>query len=169
MKQPDTTLPATSPVGDRDPSQGKSIAQALLPCLVFSAQESRRTMLARAMADAGWAPIVCDRLEQISVQGSRVRVPLAIVDLVGGQPVERQGRQTLCERLLSAQKSLLAVCGHEGDAAEEIWARQIGAWLYLPGLGEEEDLAQFASEARNVVEKLFPEFRGAAASSADAR
>lgn len=29
---------------------------------------------------------------------------------------------------------LLAVCGHEGDPQEETWARQLGVWLYLPGV-----------------------------------
>jgi hypothetical protein len=49
---------------------------------------------------------------------------------------------------------LLVICGRDGDAMQEIWAHQLGAWLYLPGVDISGDLAMLCSQARMVVEKL---------------
>ena len=45
-----------------------------------------------------------------------------------------EGRVLLEETLAAMPGMLLAICGHEADPQEEIWARQLGVWLYLPGL-----------------------------------
>jgi hypothetical protein len=37
---------------------------------------------------------------------------------------------------------------------EEIWARQLGAWMYLPGVNDHSDVAMLCGEARNAAEKL---------------
>ncbi len=36
----------------------------------------------------------------------------------------------------------------------EIWSRQLGVWMYLPGVDDESDIAMLCGEARNAVEKL---------------
>ena len=55
---------------------------------------------------------------------------LAFVDLEGVQGV---GFQTLVRQLADQRQVLLVVCGHEQDGTEEVWARQLGVWFYLPG------------------------------------
>jgi hypothetical protein len=114
-------------------------------------------VLSRAMSSAGWAPVVCRNLAEFAARGSRVRAPLVIVDLAGIAPAELPQCQQLCGRLLRVQQTLLVICGHEDDPMQEIWARQIGAWLYLPGLGAEDDIGGLADEARRVVERLHPQ------------
>ena len=44
---------------------------------------------------------------------------------------------------------LLVICGHEGEVEEEIWARQLGVWLYVPGLSNApaEDLSLLCQQA----------------------
>jgi hypothetical protein len=61
----------------------------------------------------------------------------------------------LAERLAADGTLLLVLCGNDGEALEEIWAHQLGTWLYLPGVDEASDLSMVCSEARTVVEKLF--------------
>jgi hypothetical protein len=39
----------------------------------------------------------------------------------------------------------------------EVWSRQLGVWMYLPGVDSESDLALVYSEARGIVEKLHGE------------
>ena len=167
MKQSQSTLPTTELVGRRDPTRSVAVQQPLLPCLVFSADPLRRERLTRAMSESGWSPVVCQDVGQISVHGARVRTPLAIIDLVGAPVGVREQCQTVCQRLLVAQQTLLAICGRHDDPTEEIWARQLGVWLYLPGMGEREEISLFAAEARDVVEKLFPDLKQNAAAATE--
>ena len=55
----------------------------------------------------------------------------------------------LCQLLAEMQGLLLVICGHDGDVEEEIWARQLGVWLYVPGLSNasSEDLALLCQQA----------------------
>jgi hypothetical protein len=48
----------------------------------------------------------------------------------------------------------LAVCGNPDDAMGEVWSRQLGVWMYLPGVDGHSDIALLCSEARNILEKL---------------
>ena len=48
----------------------------------------------------------------------------------------------------------LIVCGNEGATEEEIWVRQLGAWMYLPGVTEGSNLSLLCSEARHIAERL---------------
>jgi hypothetical protein len=46
------------------------------------------------------------------------------------------------------------VCGNPNDTLGEVWSRQLGVWMYLPGIDSESDVALVCSEARSIVEKL---------------
>jgi hypothetical protein len=58
------------------------------------------------------------------------------------------------EQLASQSGVLLIVCGNEGSVEEELWVRQRGAWLYLPGVVEASNLALLCGEAKQIVERL---------------
>ena len=60
----------------------------------------------------------------------------------------------LVEQLASRDGPLVAVCGNPNDTLGEVWSRQLGVWMYLPGVDNESDLALVGSEARSIVEKL---------------
>ena len=103
-------------------------------CLIVSVDQARREMLSRAAADAGWNTVVCADRHNASAAFRRTKCQMALIDLdhEGSTP---EGFRELCQSLSSASKTmLLLVCGHECDPAEEIWARQLGAWVYLPGI-----------------------------------
>ena len=45
------------------------------------------------------------------------------------------------------------VCGSEDSVDEELWARQLGAWVYLPGVSSGDALMSLFAEARRVSDR----------------
>jgi ActR/RegA family two-component response regulator len=110
-------------------------------------------MLSRAANDAGWDTVVCTGAAKAWNTVQRQRFQMALVDLeFAASQVE--AFKELTEHFNSTQGALLMVCGKEGNALEEIWARQLGAWLYLPGVSQESDVRALCEDAVPVVEKL---------------
>ena len=99
--------------------------------LVLSASESTRNMISAAIAQAGWEPIVHADMPGAQQTIQRTRFQMAWVD-VSHDPTSSECRD-LCETIAAMPDVLLAICGHADDPQEEIWARQLGPWLYLPG------------------------------------
>jgi hypothetical protein len=73
---------------------------------------------------------------------------LAFVDLEGEQGA---GFQALVRQLADQRQVLLVVCGHEQDGTEEVWARQLGVWFYLPGTCESSTIGLLCRDARSIV------------------
>jgi len=73
---------------------------------------------------------------------------LAFVDLEGEQGA---GFQTLVRQLADQRQVLLVVCGHDEDGTEEVWARQLGVWFYLPGICELNTIGLLCRDARSIV------------------
>jgi DNA-binding NtrC family response regulator len=123
----------------------------LFHCLVVSADGERQEMLARGAAEAGWeTTIVCDAEAALACQ-RRSFVQLAFIDLES----DSSGRlHELLEHFAPMKDLLTIACGAEGDIEEEIWVRQVGVWLYLPGVGDETRLSLLCDEARRIVERL---------------
>ena len=48
----------------------------------------------------------------------------------------------------------MAVCGKPDDTLGEVWSRQLGVWMYLPGVDSQSDIALLCGEARNILTKL---------------
>ena len=128
--------------------------EGTLPCLVVSCSESRRELLRRAAINGGWAAVACADVATARCECARTAFKMAIVDVegVGEESVPREFND-LCRPLSTSDGLLLVVCGHEGSAAEEIWARQLGSWAYLPGVREGTDLSTLCGEAREVARR----------------
>ena len=105
--------------------------------------------------EGGWDTVVFSDAENALTEFHRARFQLAFVDLDGFDATPEDSFRDLCQQLAAAGGNLLlAVCGREGDGLEEIWARQLGVWLYLPGVTEGGGVAELCDEARGVVEQL---------------
>lgn len=139
------------------PSLRRKTHTDLFRCLVVSDSESRGRMFQRAAADGGWESMVCRDAGQAALQAQRFRFLLVVVDLEGADGLTPEGYPKLSEQLARDGGPLLMICGHEDDALEEIWARQFGAWLYLPGVDTTCDVAMLCREAHKAAEKLHPE------------
>jgi hypothetical protein len=78
---------------------------------------------------------------------------MSLIDLQRAA-AETGALKKLTEHVVTNQPTLLVVCGNEGNAVEEIWARQLGAWLYLPGVSQACNVQALCEEALPVAERI---------------
>jgi hypothetical protein len=73
----------------------------------------------------------------------------AIVDVRHPLDGDHDGVRKLAERLAGRPATLLVICGdtHDSDSVE-IWARQLGAFVYLPGAKDARAVAALIGEVR---------------------
>jgi DNA-binding response OmpR family regulator len=125
----------------------------VMKCLVVSGDEGLRHRL-DTMADlAGWSacdtPVDAADLRSV-VDGD---YHLVIVDIA--RPVGERVNDTveIAEEFASRPGTLVVVCGSGDSVDEELWARQLGAWVYLPGIAGGDALMSLFAEAGRVVER----------------
>ncbi len=123
-------------------------------CLVVSDSPDRRALLAEFAQAAGWQVDVFCQAEAAAVAAQRHRYALSIVDLDGLSPDQSGSFRSLTEQISAGPQPLVMVCGSEGDVLEEIWARQLGVWLYLAGVDPTCDLTSLCREAQQVAQQL---------------
>jgi DNA-binding response OmpR family regulator len=109
-------------------------------------------MLSKSAMDAGWQTICCADASQALAAWKRTPLGLALVDLAARRG-NTTGFRDVCATLSSTPSPLLCVCGSEDDAEEEVWARQLGAWLYLPGVTNSAELALLCEQALQIARK----------------
>lgn len=78
---------------------------------------------------------------------------LVIVDIA--HPVGERVSDSIeiAEEFAGRPGTLLVVCGSDDSVDEELWARQLGAWVYLPGVSGGDALMSLFAEARRVAER----------------
>ena len=124
-----------------------------IKCLVVSGDGNFRSRL-EAVADlSGCAAcaVPADATELSSaVEGD---YDLVIVDIA--RPLGDRVSDTveIAEEFAARACNLLVVCGSEDSVEEELWARQLGAWVYLPGVSSGDSLVSLFAEARRVAER----------------
>jgi hypothetical protein len=123
-------------------------------CLVVSTSPRRAQLWVRAAHEEQWATIVCNTVEDAIRQAVRQRIELALVDLQSAPPPQERVLRKVVEQLAARNVPLLAVCGKPDDTLGEVWSRQLGVWMYLPGVDNQSDIALLCSEARNILTKF---------------
>ena len=154
MSELQTGVPATLVSSDPAATTGRRAPKSLHTCLVVSVCAERAQLLVRAAHEQLWATIVCRSAEDALRQWVRHRIQLALIDFQSAPAGEQDAFRTLVQQLAGRNGTLLAVCGKPNDTASEVWSRQLGVWMYLPGVDSESDIALLCSEARQVLEKL---------------
>lgn len=144
------TLPARAEMQMRYAKRALKLLN-VYQCLIVSADGSRREMLELAAAEGGWKTSVCADAGTALAHLSRSFVQLAVVDLEG-QPAD--AFRLVVEQLTARTGLLLIVCGNEGNVEEEVWVRQRGAWLYLPGVVDPASFTSLCGEARHIAERV---------------
>ena len=78
---------------------------------------------------------------------------LVIVDVA--RPLGDRVNDTVevAEEFAGRPGTLLVVCGSSDNVDEELWARQLGAWVYLPGVSGGDALMSLFAEARRISER----------------
>ncbi|HEX3598758.1 MAG TPA: hypothetical protein VHU84_01375 [Lacipirellulaceae bacterium] len=120
----------------------------------MSASARRAQLWVRAAHEELWTTIVCTTAEDANRQSVRNRVDLALVDLQSATPQCEATFRGLVQQLAGRSGLLLAVCGRPDDELGEVWSRQLGVWMYLPGVDSQSDVALLCGEARNILKKL---------------
>ena len=125
----------------------------LLKCLVVSGDRGLRNRLDAVSELSGWS--ACDTPEdaadlQAAIDGE---YQLVIVDVA--RPLGDRVNDTVefAEEFASRPGTLVVVCGSGESVDEELWARQLGAWVYLPGVAGGDSLMSLFGEAQRVVER----------------
>ena len=134
-------------------------------CLVLSLDPERRRRLIDITEEAGWRAVSCDSVSEAVRRSERWKTHLAVLDLLGVSGVSRQAVRDFASRLATHPEPLLMVCdGASND--DELWARKLGVWLYLPSATLGDDLVDFCSEALTATEKQQAALAGIAAKAA---
>jgi hypothetical protein len=123
----------------------------LLRCLVLTWSEGRADLLRSAARNESWQATVNIDVREFLRNVFLLRVPLTFVDLPGAQQQDYSIWQNAAERTKDLSDSLVVVCGVKGDPTEELWARQLGAWAYLPGDNGLAGLEMIFGDARKAV------------------
>lgn len=132
-------------------SPQRKAEMGLYQCLISSASRTRKNMLSKAAADGGWDSILCTSPEEVGNNFDLAMFQFALVDLDhrGATP---SGARDLVQGLIQDDPQILiGVCGHEADPEEEIWARQLGVWLYLPGATTSSEMSLLFEQALQIV------------------
>ena len=128
---------------------------AAYSCMIITSRDSRRDMFVSATEKSGW-DVIQRATAPDAAQQSRTSAPhLMIVDLADGESTDEC--RALLESMSERDGTLLLVCGSEGDAMEEIWARGLGVWLYLPGVSDAADLSGLCADALAITQRNAPQ------------
>jgi DNA-binding NarL/FixJ family response regulator len=127
-----------------------------LGCLVISGDASRRERFVAAASLAGWSRSTAPEDTATLQDAADQDVSLAIIDIAS--PIGDRVHDTLelAEELAARPNTLVVICGSEDNADEELWARQLGVWLYLPGVADGDSLASLCIEARRLQGSIGP-------------
>lgn len=123
-------------------------------CLVVAAEDARRENLGFAAREGGWGVTLCGDVTSAVSHARQKLLQMAIVDLSGSGGGDRPNLRFLVEQLACTSRMLLLVCGNLDDQREEVWARHLGVWMYLPGAIDGADLVGLCVAARETVERL---------------
>jgi hypothetical protein len=154
MSELQISEPATLVSSEPRIGVGRSAPATLQTCLVVTASAPRSQLWVRAAQQEHWATIVCRTADEAARQAVRNRIQLALVDLQSAPPAQQRSFRQLVEQLTARDGPLVAVCGNPNDSLGEVWSRQLGVWMYLPGIDSQSDIALLCCEARGIVEKL---------------
>ncbi|NBW96872.1 MAG: hypothetical protein EBR28_09120 [Planctomycetia bacterium] len=122
----------------------------LLDCLVVSGDPARRSRFEAAVELAGWLECASPEAAGDLRQAVDRDFQLVIVDIAAPLGDRVNDTIELAEEMASRPGTLLVVCGSEDSVDEELWARQVGAWLYLPGVCDGDSLTSLCVEARRL-------------------
>ena len=125
----------------------------LMKCLVLSGNRGLRNRLDAVTELSGWSS--CDAPEDASDLQAVVDGDYQLVIADIARPLGDRVNDTveIAEEFASRPGTLLVVCGSENNVDEELWARQMGAWVYLPGVTGGDALVSLFADARRLAER----------------
>ncbi len=123
----------------------------LLRCLAFSWSRRRARVLRTAAGAQGWDAIAAADAAEFLRSACQLKVPLTVVDLPQANTHLSATFRAAAERVQAWGQSLVVVSVAEANVADELWARQLGAWSYLPEVTGQEGWELVFCDARQAV------------------
>ncbi len=142
---------ASTATASTEAAEATSSQESSLGCMVVGLSEKRRQLLAAAAEAAGWVVMESADPKAARIQLLREPPAMVIMDLEDPSGVAPEALKGLAERVSKQRDLLIAICGNAGNALEEIWARQLGVWLYLPGVVHDSNVASLFEEGRQLA------------------
>ena len=153
-----TRASQTRPASADGKSAENKVGLSVWSCLLLSADSRLRLRMKKGATLAGWNTIECSKPADAIRQAMLQNFPLALIDIrkgvLGEGSDEQQPYNDLLRVLQTTTGNLVVVCDQEATAEGELWSRQLGAWMYLPSVDEQSDLARICREAKAIAEKL---------------
>ncbi len=153
ITQTDLAVQADLVRADSQAPPGAFAIPDLLSCLVLSWSGQRSQMLQSVAGDESWQAKVCGDVQEFLRSVFQLDVPLTIVDLPCKGTASYAELREMATQACGLNRSLFVVCGALNDREEEQWARQLGAWAYLPGATDMSGLRLVFAEARKALAK----------------
>jgi hypothetical protein len=122
-------------------------------CLVVSGEVGFRNRLQAASELAGWEE--CTAPESVADLHSAIDGDYRLVLVDVANPVSDRVSDVveLAEEFAARPGTLVVICGPEDGVDEELWARQLGAWVYLPGAIAGDGLVSLFQEAGRLADR----------------
>lgn len=117
-----------------------------LSSLVLTGDQALRERLRRIAEGRG---CVCRAPATVAAAWQEATFGPGLVFVDVAQPLDGRRDETrlIAEAVARRPKAMLVVCGTGGD---ERWARELGAFVYLPGVGTNAGVALIVDEARRL-------------------
>lgn len=145
----------TLPEGKNEVPVRTLVLPDLLRCLILTWSDARADLLRAAAGNESWQVTVDVDVREFLRNVFLLRVPLTFVDLPDLKEQTYEMWRMATVRAAEISDSLLVVCGANGqrtaNRAEELWVRQLGAWVYLPGDNGLAGLELIFGDARKAV------------------
>jgi hypothetical protein len=122
-------------------------------CLVVTGQAGFRNRLTAATELAGWEECDAPKTDgdiRSAIDGDYRLVLVDIANPVGNRVSDMV---ELAEEFAARPETLVVICGPEDGIDEELWARQLGAWVYLPGAIAGDGLVSLFHEAVRLADR----------------
>ncbi|MCC7085517.1 MAG: hypothetical protein IT427_10970 [Pirellulales bacterium] len=143
-------------VADR-PRKAKRAARKVAAggtCLVISPDSLKRMMFGQSVQRCGWQQNLCADAASALEHVDSKSIGMVLIDMASTGDTSLEARRWLVEQFACRKDVLTVVCGRTNDADEEIWARQLGVWMYLPGVAPESDLDPMLVAGREVSVRM---------------
>ena len=122
----------------------------LLDCLVVTGDSALKRRCEVAVELAGWLECAAPKTADELLQAVDREFQLVIVDIASPLGERVNDSLELAEEMAARPDTLVVICGSQHSVDEELWARQLGVWLYLPGVRDGDSLTSLCVEARRL-------------------
>ena len=122
-------------------------------CLVVTGDELLRRRLSAAAELVGWDTVDSALTTPELVAASQRDQRLVVVDLANPPRGDGGVFHETVREMAARPDTLVVVCGSATDQAQEVWARSLGAFVYVPGVAAGDPLVAVFREARTVSER----------------